>query len=156
MLKKRAMYVIGLFTLLFLLEGCSTSQEDLDYYRKEFTQKTGEAFEALPNGDKVLAEVRREAQNGMKRTKVMNAIDQGQTALESMHDDLLNSPVPKEMEPAKKTLTDGIEKKIEAYKELFMYYDIQDKQHEQKADELLQEASGLIEKARTDVEKFKQ
>jgi len=155
MLNKK-IYTAVLFTVaLLLLGGCSASQEDLEYYKKEFLQKSDAAFEALDNSGKVLADVRNEASKGMKRTKIMNAIDQGRTALKSMHDDLFNSAVPKEMDPAKETLLQGIKKKIEAHDELFKFYDLQDKQFEQKADLLLKESNDLVQQAKAELQKFK-
>jgi uncharacterized lipoprotein YmbA len=153
MLNKRV-YSAILLVILLLLGGCSTSQEDLAYYQTEFVKKTKTAFEALENSSKVLQDVRTEADKGMKRTKIMNAIDQGRTALQAMHDDLFNSPVPKEMEQVKETILRGINKKIEAHGELFTFYDLQDRQFEQKSEQLLKESDALITQAKSQMKKF--
>ncbi|AMA73962.1 hypothetical protein ACH33_14710 [Aneurinibacillus sp. XH2] len=148
--------ILAIFVVVLLvLGGCATSQEDLAYYQSQFLKKSDAAFEALDNFGKVLEDVRNEASKGMKRTKVMNAVDQGRTTLQSMHDDLFNSPVPKEMELAKETLLKGINKKIEAHSELFTFYDLQDKQFEQKAEQLLKESNDLIQQAKAEIQKFK-
>jgi hypothetical protein len=154
-MQKKRIYKAILTAAFLLLAGCSASQEDLAYYQKEFIQRSDDAVQALGNSNKVLEEVRNEAAKGMKRTKIMNAIDQGKTALQSMYDDLLDSPVPKEMETAKDTLLRGIKRKIEAYDELFTRYDVQDKQLDQKADQLLKESDTLIQQAAEELKKFK-
>ncbi|CEH31689.1 hypothetical protein AM501_06055 [Aneurinibacillus migulanus] len=155
MLNKKIYMVLLFVAVLLLLGGCSASQEDLEYYQKEFSQKSSDAFDAIDNSSKVLAEVRNEASKGMKRTKIMNAVDQGKTALQSMHDDLFNSPVPKEMEEAKETLLQGIKKRIEAHDELFKFYDLQDKQFEQKAEQLLKDSNDLVQQSKAELQKFK-
>lgn len=155
MLNKKIRMVLLFVAVLLLLGGCSASQEDLEYYQKEFSQKSSAAFEAIDNSSKVLAEVRNEASKGMKRTKIMNAVDQGKTALQSMHDDLFNSPVPKEMEGTKETLLQGIKKRIEAHDELFKFYDLQDKQFEQKAEQLLKDSNDLVQQSKAELQKFK-
>ncbi|MED0672380.1 hypothetical protein P4S95_19605 [Aneurinibacillus aneurinilyticus] len=155
MLNKKIYTALLFVVVLLLLGGCSASQEDLDYYQKEFLQKSSAAFEAIDNSSKVLADVRGEASKGMKRTKIMNAVDQGKTALQSMHDDLFNSPVPKEMEETKETLLLGIKKRIEAHDELFKFYDLQDKKFEQKAEQLLKESNDLVQQSKAESQKFK-
>ncbi|GED14577.1 hypothetical protein [Aneurinibacillus migulanus] len=155
MLNKKIYMVLLFVAVLLLLGGCSASQEDLEYYQKEFSQKSSDAFDAIDNSSKVLAEVRNEASKGMKRTKIMNAVDQGKTALQSMYDDLFNSPVPKEMEEAKETLLQGIKKRIEAHDELFKFYDLQDKQFEQKAEQLLKDSNDLVQQSKAELQKFK-
>lgn len=155
MLNKKICTALLFVAVLLLLGGCSASQEDLDYYQKEFLQKSSAAFEAIDNSSKVLADVRGEASKGMKRTKIMNAVDQGKTALQSMHDDLFNSPVPKEMEETKEKLLLGIKKRIEAHDELFKFYDLQDKKFEQKAEQLLKESNDLVQQSKAELQKFK-
>ncbi|MBN6188017.1 hypothetical protein JQN58_14170 [Aneurinibacillus sp. BA2021] len=152
----KKMFAAFLFAaVLLLLGGCSASQEDLAYYRTEFLAKSDAAFQGISNSSKVLNDVRNEAAKGMKSTKIMNAVDQGRNTLQSMHDDLLSSAVPKEMEPAKNTLLKGIEKRMEAHDELFKFYDLRDKKFEQSADQLLQQSDDLIQQAKTELQKFK-
>ncbi|WP_027414779.1 hypothetical protein [Aneurinibacillus terranovensis] len=142
------------FIVMLLLGGCSASQKDLAYYEKDFVSKANDAVEASQNANKVLGEVRAEANKGMKRTEIMNSIDQGKTTLETIRDDISDSPVPKEMEPVKKELVDALNKKVDAYQELFNFYDVQDKSHEQKADQWLTESDVMMKQVKTDIHKF--
>ncbi|MFT9848303.1 hypothetical protein [Aneurinibacillus sp. REN35] len=155
MLNKKTFAAFIFAAVLLLLGGCSASQEDLEYYKKEFLAKSDAAFQGIDNSSKVLTDVRNEASKGMKSTKIMNAVDQGRNTLQSMHDDLFASAVPKEMESAKDTLLKGIEKKMEAHDELFKFYDLRDKKFEQKADQLLKQSDDLIQQSKAELQKFK-
>lgn len=145
--------------LTMALSGCSlfqASQEELDQYVKNFVTTVDKAAVEAENGQKVLEEVRRKVdQEGLKKTKAQNTIINGADIAKSIKEEVIKSPLPKEMEPIREKFILSLDKRLEGYDQLFLYYDFLEEKYRESGDQLLQESYALFAEVKTEVEPFR-
>lgn len=157
-LKTAFISFILLATAIFLLGGCTASEKDLATYKNQFITKTEKLIDVNTNTNSVLAQVREQAKKGMKRTEVINNLDQGKSVLELMQEDFSTSQVPKEMEPLKALVLKYLDTKLKAFDDLNMYYDLANPSAsdlDKQADQKLAEADKLVTDIKAELDKLK-
>ncbi|RXT04777.1 hypothetical protein [Ammoniphilus sp. CFH 90114] len=148
------------FLVLWTLTGCSifqASPEEIEQYKSEFIALVDEAAIEAENGQKVLEEVRNKVdKEGLKKTKAQNTILNGVSISKAIKEDVIKAQIPEEMEPVREKLLASLNKRIEAYDQLFKYYDFLDEKHRVSGDALLEESFELFSEVLQDIQQFKQ
>lgn len=140
---------------LLLLSGCTANQQDMEYYKTEFLEKANEYVVVNNNHNNNLKDILNQADQGLKRTKVQNFIDQGKSQLELVEEDFATSPVPAELESVKNKVLKSIDLRKKAYDDLFMHYDLKEKSnYRTEADKKIAEANRLIDEVKGELTKY--
>ncbi len=148
-------FVLIIFGLL-LLSGCTVNQQDMNYYKTEFLEKAKQYVIVNNNHNSNLKDILNQADQGLKRTKVQNFIDQGKSQLELVKEDFVTSQVPAELEPLKTKIFNSIDLRMKAYDDLFMHYDLKEQSnYRQEADKKIAEANRLVEEVKKELENYK-
>lgn len=144
-----------ILTGIFLLSGCTASEQDMEYYKTSFLEKAKEYVNVNNNHNSNLEDILDQADKGLKRTKVQNFIDQGKSQLELVEEDFVTSPVPAELEPLKTKILTSIDLRMKAYDDFFFYYDLLEKSnHRDEANKKIAEANRLVEELKGELEKY--
>ncbi len=150
----------SLFIIFILLTGCSlfqASPEEVEQYKHAFIEMVDKAAVEAQNGQKVLAEVRhRVEKEGEKKTKAQNTILNGVSISRAIKDDLMKARIPSEMEPIREKLVLSLTQRIEAYDQLFKYYDFLDVKYRDTGDHLLAESLRLFEEGVQELKQYRQ
>lgn len=149
--------IIGLLTSM--IGGCSlfqASPEEIDQSRQAFVALVDKAAVEAENGQKVLAEIRNKVDNeGLKKTKVLSTLVSASEIATKVKDDVIKSQIPNEMEPIRENLIASLDKRIQAYNDLFRYYDFQEEKFLVSGDALLAESMDMFKDVQQDIEKFR-
>jgi len=141
---------------IFILSGCTASEADMSYYKAQFLEKAKEFVVVNNNHNSNLKDILEHADKGLKRTKVQNFIDQGKSQLELVKEDFATSQVPAELESMKTKILKAIDLRIKAYEDLFIYYDMKEQSnHRKDAENKINEANGLMDEVKAELENFK-
>lgn len=150
-------WILGL--LAIVTGGCSifqASPEEIEQYRAAFIAMVDKAAIEAENGQKVLAEIRHKVDNeGLKKTKVLSKLSDATQIAKAIKDDVIKAQLPKEMEPIREKLIASLDKRIEAYNELFRYYDFQDEKFRVSGDAMLKESLEMFKEVTQDIEQFR-
>ncbi len=156
--KKSHKFMLVLLSL-FMTGGCSlfqVSPEEVKKYRQDFIAMLDKAAIEAENGQRVLAEVRHKVdQEGLKRTKVQNTLSDATTIANAIKDDVIKAQIPSDMEPIREKWIVSLDKRIEAYDQLFIYYDLLDNQYRENGELLLEESMKLFDEVLSDTEQFR-
>ncbi|WP_134699904.1 hypothetical protein [Ammoniphilus sp. YIM 78166] len=147
------------FIMLTLLTGCSlfqASPEEVEQYKHAFIDMVDKAAVEAENGQKVLAEIReRVDKEGEKKTKAQNTIINGVSISKAIKDDFIRAQIPSEMEPIREKLVLSLTQRIEAYDQLFKYYDFLDVKYRDAGDQLLEQSLQLFEEGVQELEQYR-
>lgn len=155
----RVLMFIPALLIFFIVSGCSlfqASPEEVEKYKQDFIAMVDKAAVEAKNGQTILAEVRHKVdKEGLKRTKVQNTLSDATTIAQAIKDDVIKAQIPSEMEPVREKLILALDKRVEAYDQLFIYYDLLDNQYRVNGDSLLEESMKLFDEAIMDLEQFR-
>ncbi|RKD23787.1 hypothetical protein BEP19_04990 [Ammoniphilus oxalaticus] len=150
---------IMLLILAVGLGGCSlfqASPEEVEEYEAAFIKMADEAVIEAENGQKVLAEIRYKVDHeGLKKTKVLNTLSDGTDIAKAIKADVIRARIPAEWEPVRELWMESLDKRIEAYNELFRYYDFMDEKYKDSGEALLKESLEMFQEAQQQIEAFR-
>lgn len=156
---KKAIILIPALLMFLIVTGCSlfeASPEEVERYKQDFIALVDKAAVEAKNGQDIIAEVRHKVDvEGLKKTKAQNTLSDATNIANAIKDDVIQAQIPSEMEPVREKLIAALDKRIEAYNQLFIYYDSLDKQYMEKGDLLLAESMKLFNEALSDLEQFR-
>lgn len=145
--------------LFLILSGCSlfqASQEEVDQYVRDFITTVDKAAIEAENGQKVLSEIRAKVdKEGLKKTKAQNVIINGADIAKAIKEEVIKSPLPGEMEPLREKFILSLDKRIEAYDQLFLYYDFLEEKYRESGDKLLQESLEMFSEVKKEAERYR-
>lgn len=144
---------------LIVASGCSllqASPQEVERYRAEFFELFDRATLEAENGQKVLAEIRHKVDHeGMKKTRALNTLSDGADIAKAIKEDVIKAKVPDDLEPIRELWIQSLDKRIEAYNELFLYYDFMDEERRIKGDALLKESLDMFEDVKRQMELYR-
>lgn len=151
--------LFSLFATMILLTGCSlfqASPEEVEQYKQSFFEMVDKAAIEAENGQKVLAEVREKVEHeGLKKTKAQNTILNGVSITKAIKDDMIKARIPSEMEPVREKLVLSLTQRIEAYDQLFKYYDFLDVKYRDAGDQMLEQSLQLFEEGVQELQQYR-
>jgi len=156
---KRIFQILVLGLLAGMIGGCSlfqASPEEIAQYRASFVAMVDKAAVEAENGQKVLAEIRHKVdQEGLKKTKALNTLVDATEIAKAIKDDVIKAQIPEEMEPIREKFIASLDKRIEAYNDLFRYYDFQEENFRVSGDALLEESLEMFKEVQQDIEQYR-
>jgi len=149
--------ILGL--LVSIIGGCGlfqASPELIEESRAAFVALVDKAAVEVENGQKVLAEIRHKVdKEGLKKTKALNTLSDATSIAKAVKDDVIRAQIPQEMEPIREKFIASLDKRIEAYNDLFRYYDFEEEKFRVNGDALLKESLEMFGEVQQDIEQYR-
>lgn len=152
--RTRRLFLILLVSMwgIIGLAGCSSEPSAADQ-TKAFTDLAQHVFQEEANSQTIIGEVQQLIDQGKeKRNKILTFLETGSEVAKEAKENVERTAAPKELTDAKNEMIEALSKRLEGYRHLALYYDVQDPNDRTKGEALLKESYQIMDRVKKQIE----
>lgn len=135
------------------LTGCS-SQPGAAEQKQAFAELAQHVFKEEENSQKIIGEVQQLIDEGKaKRNKILSFLETGSEVAKEAKENVERTAVPAEWADVKQDMIEALNKRVEGYRQLALYYDLQQADYRTKGEALLKESYQLMDRAKKQLDR---